>query len=102
MEEIKEAVFKAKAEEAAQDTKEKHEKVAENLTNIYADRLKQKAAELEAIEKAIDRKITEFQEFVTKTSLSGRGVVEVAKSKTQQEYEANEEKIRKVMASIGR
>jgi alcohol dehydrogenase YqhD (iron-dependent ADH family) len=102
MEEIKEAVFKAKAQETEDEAKAKHEKVAENLINIYADRLKKKAEELEVIDKAIERKIEEFHEFVVKTSLTGKGVIEVKKSKDQEELESSEEKIRRVMASIGR
>ena len=102
MEEIKEAVFKAKDQETEAEARQKHEKVAENLINIYADRLKKKAEELEVIDKAIERKIEEFHEFVIKTSLSGKGIVELGKTKTQQEEETSEEKIKRVMASIGR
>jgi len=98
MEEIKEAVIEAKAQEKQEDVESKHEKVSKNLENIYAERLKQKAAELDAIEKVIDQKISDFKDFVQKTALGGRGIAAIEKGEKEQKADATQERINKLMA----
>ena len=99
---IAEAVKSAKAEEKEEDIKEKHEKVSQNLENIYASRLKEKAAELEAIEKNIDQKIADFKDFVEKTTISGKGMAIIEKTEDQKRKEKSDQRVKDLMASIGR
>ena len=90
----------AKAQTEA--TQEKQIEVEANLHNIYAERLKQKAAELDAVEKQIDQKIADFKEFVKKTELGGRGMAAMEKTEKQTIEEASQRRIAALKASIGR
>lgn len=96
------AVTKAKADEEVENIEEKHKKVIDNLGSIYADRLRMKAAELDAIEKQLDEKINGYKEFINKTALSGKGII--ALEKTQKELEAQkvQERIDRIKRCIGR
>ena len=95
---IKDAIVKAKGEEKQEDIEEKHEKVARNLENIYAEKLRQKAVELDAIEKAIDKKIDDFKDFLAKTALGGRGIAAIEKDNKSKEADAMDAKVNKLMA----
>lgn len=99
---VETAVKEAKKEEKKEDIEAKHEKVSRSLENIYADRLKAKVTEMEAIEKAIDKKIAEHKDFIAKTEISGRGMAAITKSQEQIDKEKSEEKIKRIMSSVGR
>ncbi len=92
---IKEAVKEAKVEEVKEDLESKHDKVAKNLENIYATRLKEKAEELGKIEEMIDKKISDFKDFVNKTALGGRSFAQEQKTAEQTRAEKIESEYQK-------
>lgn len=101
-EELKTAVVKAQAQEEAQNLESQHQKVLDNLGNIYADRLKMKAAELEAIEKAMDEKMKDYKDFINKTALSGKGIIALEKTQKDVEEEKLQDRINKFRRCLGR
>lgn len=96
------ATVKAKSQEEVENIEDKHKKVLDNLGNIYADRLRMKAAELDAIEKALDEKIAGFKEFVNKTAVSGKGVIALEKTQKELEEEKRRSRMEQIKRSIGR
>lgn len=78
-----EQVKESKAEEKTEDAQiETH---PETLAQVVADRLSNKAKELEEVEKRVDKKLADFKKFISDTEIKGKSLAGVAVEKTVEE-----------------
>lgn len=101
---IANAVVKAKTEEHINELDQKQSKVMGNLEDIYANRLKEKADALEALEKQLDERMAQFKDFADKTAIGGKAKLafDGIKSQRQRDEEVFAERVKKIRSSIGR
>jgi len=100
--ELNEAVKESRAEDKIEDIQEKSSKIAKNLENIYAERLKNKQLELDAMDKQIEKKINDFKDFLAKTEISGRGQAMIERTEEDLKKELSEAKVKEIMRAVGR